>query len=148
MSAWDAQEEPADSPDPSVTEHVRRYLATNGQSGYMEGGATNLVLTYRGRKSGKLYRTGLFFGADEDRYILVASGSAITHTHPKWYLNVVANPEVEIQVLAEKFPVRARTAEGEERSRLWKLMTDLAPVYHTYEARTRRVIPVVVLERV
>lgn len=147
MSAWDAPEEPTDSPDRSVTEHVRRYLATDGQSGYMEGGATNLVLTYRGRKSGKLYRTGLFFGEDNGRYLLIASGSSITHTHPQWYLNVMANPEVQIQVLAEKINVRAYTAEGEERQRLWKLMTDLAPVYHTYEARTRRVIPVVVLER-
>jgi F420H(2)-dependent quinone reductase len=148
MSAWNAQDEPADSPDGSVAEHVRRYIATGGQSGYMEGGTSNLVLTYRGRKTGKLYRTGLFYGADGDRYILVASGSAITHTHPKWYLNVVANPEVEIQVLAEKFAVRAYTAEGEERERLWKLMTGVAPVYHSYEARTRRVIPIVVLERV
>jgi deazaflavin-dependent oxidoreductase (nitroreductase family) len=148
MPSWDAEAVPADSPDPSVAEHVQRYLRTGGQSGYMEGGCTNLVLTYKGRKSGKLYRTGLFFGEDNGRYILVASGSAITHTHPKWYLNVMANPEVEIQVLAEKFAVRAYTAQGEERERLWKLMTERAPVYHTYKARTRREIPVVVLERI
>lgn len=137
-----------DSPDPSVSEHVRRYIATNGDSGYREGGATNLVLTYRGRKTGKLYRTGLFYGEDEDRYVLVASGSAITHTHPQWYLNLVANPEAEAQIRDERFAVRARAAEGTERERLWQLMVDLAPVYRTYEARSRRVIPVVVLERV
>ncbi|MFP3992298.1 nitroreductase family deazaflavin-dependent oxidoreductase [Streptomyces sp. E11-3] len=148
MAVWDAQTAGADSPDGSVAEHVRRYIATNGQSGYMEGGCTNLVLTYQGRKSGKLYRTGLFFGEDGDRYVLVASGSAITHTHPNWYLNVMANPEVQVQILAEKFAVRAYTAEGEERERLWKLMTERAPIYHQYEARTRRTIPVVVLERV
>ncbi|MGW1888039.1 nitroreductase family deazaflavin-dependent oxidoreductase [Streptomyces sp. NPDC001970] len=148
MSAWDADAPVVDSPDRSVEEHVRRYIATNGQSGYMEGGCTNLILTYKGRRSGNLYRTGLFFGEDDGRYILVASGSAITHTHPQWYLNVVANPEVQVQVLAERFAVRASTAEGEERARLWKLMTDRAPIYHTYEARTRRVIPVVVLERI
>ncbi|MFI0352406.1 nitroreductase family deazaflavin-dependent oxidoreductase [Actinomadura sp. 9N407] len=148
MSDLNTREEVTDSPDASVAEHVRRYIATNGQSGYMEGGSTNLVLTHQGRKSGKFYRTGLFFGADGDRYVLVASGSAITHTHPAWYLNVAANPEVQVQILAEKFTVRAHTATGPERERLWKLMTDLAPVYHTYEARTRRVIPVVVLERI
>ncbi|NKX86095.1 nitroreductase family deazaflavin-dependent oxidoreductase [Nocardia coubleae] len=136
-----------DSPDPSVAEHVQRYLATNGASGYREGGVTNLVLTHRGRKSGKLHRTGLFYGEDGDRYILVASGSSITHTHPQWYLNLVANPDVEVQILAERFTARARTAEGAERERLWKLMTALAPVYRSYEARSRRVIPVVVLER-
>ena len=53
---------PIDSPDPSVAEHVRRYIATGGASGYLEGGTTNLVLTHRGRTSGRLYRTGLFFG--------------------------------------------------------------------------------------
>ncbi|RKT83396.1 deazaflavin-dependent oxidoreductase, nitroreductase family [Saccharopolyspora antimicrobica] len=137
-----------DSPDPSVAEHVRRYLATDGESGHLEGGATNLVLTYRGRKSGKRYRTGLFYGVDGDRYVLVASGAGITHTHPQWYRNVVADPEVEVQIKGERFTARARTAEGAERERLWELMVELAPVYRTYyEPRTRREIPVVVLER-
>lgn len=85
---------------------------------------------------------------DDGRYILVASGSAITHTHPAWYLNVVANPEVRVQIRGERFTARARTAEGPERERLWRKMTTLAPIYHTYEARTRREIPVVVLEPV
>lgn len=137
-----------DSRDPSVAEHVRRYIATDGRDGYLEGGMTNLVLTVKGRKSGRWLRTGLFFGEDDDRYVLVASGSAITHTHPAWYLNVVATPEVRVQILGERFVARARTARGAERDRLWKKMTALAPVYHTYEARTRREIPVVVLERV
>ncbi|WP_017591537.1 nitroreductase/quinone reductase family protein [Nocardiopsis potens] len=137
----------ADSPDPSVAEHVRRYLATDGESGHMEGGVTNLVLTYRGRKSGGLYRTGLFYGEDDGRYVLVASGSAITHTHPQWYLNVAAEPEVEVQIRGERFTARARTAEGGERERLWNMMVERAPVYRVYEARSRRTIPVVVLER-
>ncbi|MGW0252707.1 nitroreductase/quinone reductase family protein [Nocardia goodfellowii] len=136
-----------DSPDPSVAEHVQRYVATNGASGYREGGVTNLVLTHRGRKSGRLHRTGLFYGHDDDRLILVASGSSITHTHPQWYLNLVANPQAEVQILAERFTVRARTAEGRERDRLWAAMARLAPVYHSYAARSRRVIPVVILER-
>ncbi|MBF8186178.1 nitroreductase family deazaflavin-dependent oxidoreductase [Nonomuraea sp. K274] len=137
-----------DSPDASVTEHVRRYIATDGESGYMEGGTTNLIVTYRGRKSGKLYRTGLFFGQDNDSYVLVASGSAITHTHPQWYLNVAANPDVEVQIKGERFAARARTAVGSERERLWNLMVEQAPIYRTYEARSRRTIPIVVLERV
>jgi deazaflavin-dependent oxidoreductase (nitroreductase family) len=137
-----------DSRDPSVVEHVRRYIATDGESGYMEGGTTNLILTYRGRSSGNLYRTGLFFGRDQDSYVLVASGSAITPTHPQWYLNVAANPDVEIQIRGERFTARARTAEGAERERLWNLMVEQAPIYRTYEARIRRTIPVVVLDRV
>lgn len=137
-----------DSPDRSVAEHVRRYLATDGRDGYLEGGMTNLVLTTRGRKSGRLIRTGLFFAEDNGRYILVASGAAITHTHPSWYLNLVADPVVRVQILGEKFTAHARTAEGRERDALWQLMTRQAPVYHRYEAQTRRIIPVVVLERV
>ncbi|AXB47892.1 nitroreductase/quinone reductase family protein [Amycolatopsis albispora] len=146
MSA-ETQPPVADSPDPSVAEHVRRYLATDGASGYREGGVTNLVLTHRGRRSGRRYRTGLFYGEENGRYVLVASGSAITHTHPQWYLNLVAEPEAEVQILGERFTVRARTTEGAERDRLWRLMTGLAPVYHTYAARSRREIPVVVLDR-
>ncbi|MFE6779272.1 nitroreductase/quinone reductase family protein [Streptomyces sp. NPDC057702] len=158
MSARDAHDPPrtpppeapgevVDSPDPSVAEHVRRYLATDGASGYHEGGATNLVLTYRGRRSGAYYRTGLFFGRDADRYVLVASGSAVTHTHPQWYLNVAAHPEVWAQIRGERFAARARTATGPERARLWALMTELAPVYRAYAARSHRIIPVVILER-
>ena len=135
-----------DSPDPSVAEHVRRYLATDGESGHREGGVTNLVLTHRGRRTGRLYRTGLFYGEDGGRYVLVASGSAITHTHPQWYLNLAANPEAGVQIRGERFAARARTAEGAERERLWRLMVDLAPIYRTYEARSHRVIPVVVLD--
>lgn len=137
-----------DSRDPSVAEHVRRYLATDGRSGYREGGATNLVLSYTGRRSGRRYRTGLFFGEDGGRYVLVASGGAVTHTHPKWYLSIAAEPRVEVQILAERFAATARTAHGEERQRLWELMTRMAPVYHRYAAVTRREIPVVVLTRV
>ncbi|GII96380.1 nitroreductase/quinone reductase family protein [Sinosporangium siamense] len=137
----------ADSPAPSVAEHVRRYIATDGRDGYMEGGMTNLVLTAKCRKSGRWLRTGLFFGEDDGRYVLVASGSAITHTHPGWYRNVVANPEVRVQIVGERFLARARTAEGCEWERLWRMMKRLAPIYLTYEARARREIPIVVLER-
>ncbi|TDC71744.1 nitroreductase family deazaflavin-dependent oxidoreductase [Micromonospora sp. KC606] len=136
-----------DSPDPSVAEHVRRYLATDGASGYREGGVTNLVLTHRGRTTGKLYRTGLFYGEDDGRCVLVASGSAITHTHPQWYLNLVAHPDVHVQIRGERFTAWARTAGGAERERLWQQMVELAPVYRTCQARSNRTIPVVALER-
>jgi F420H(2)-dependent quinone reductase len=137
-----------ESPDPSVAEHVRRYLATDGASGHLEAGVTNLLLTHRGRKTGRLHRTALFYGQDGGSYILVASGSVVTATHPQWYLNLVEHPEVEIQVLDRRFTVRARTAEGAERTRLWGLMVRLAPVYRAYEARSPRVIPVVLLDPV
>ncbi|QYN40227.1 nitroreductase family deazaflavin-dependent oxidoreductase [Pseudonocardia sp. DSM 110487] len=138
-----------DSPDRSVAEHVRRYLATDGRDGYLEGGTTNLILTTTGRKTGKLRRTGLFFGSDGDRYVLVASGSAFGHPElPNWYYNLVANPEAEVQIRADRFRIRARTASGAERVRLWDLMTAQAPVYHRYARMAEQEIPVVVLEKV
>jgi len=65
-----------------VAEHVRRYLDTGGASGHLEAGVTNLLLTHRGRKTGRLHRTALFYGRDGGSHVLVASGSVITATHP------------------------------------------------------------------
>lgn len=107
-----------DSPDRSVAQHVHRYLATDGRDGYLEGGVANLVLTVTGRTSGRRHRTALFYGADGDRYVLVASGSAVTATDPSWYRNLVANPVVEVQIKGERFTATARTAEGAESSYL------------------------------
>ncbi len=144
---WDAVDAALDSRDPSVREHVRRYLATEGASGFLEGGVPNLVLTTVGRRTSRLHRTALWFGEDDGRYVLVASGSAVSERHPAWYLNVVAHPAVHVQVRASRFLATARTAAGEERERLWTLMTALAPVYRThYQRSTRRAIPIVVLE--
>lgn len=140
-------DEIVDSPDRSVAEHVHRYLTTDGQDGYLEGGVPNLLLTARGRTSGRKYRTALFFGEDAGRHVVVASGSDFSSTHPSWYLNAMASPEVRVQIRGEVFTALARTAEGHERERLWELMTGIAPAYHTYAARSGRIIPVVVLER-
>ncbi|MFE3459513.1 nitroreductase/quinone reductase family protein [Nocardiopsis aegyptia] len=136
-----------DSPDPSVTDHVRRYLATDGEDGYLEGGTTNLVLTTVGRRTGLRRRTGVFFGRDGDRYVLVASGSVPgAPTPPHWYRNLLAHPEAHVQVRAERLTVRAREVHGKEYERLWRKMTHEAPVYHHYARRTRYGIPIVVLE--
>ena len=74
---------------------------------------------------------------------LVAARQPFT---PGWYLNLVADPGVEVQVRGERFRARARTAEGEERARLWALMTTIWPNFDVYQTRTERRIPVVVLE--
>jgi deazaflavin-dependent oxidoreductase (nitroreductase family) len=68
-------------------------------------------------------------------------------THPAWYLNLAADPSVTVQVKTDRFPATARVAEGSERERLWRLMCDLWPAYDTYQSRTERVIPVIILER-
>ncbi|MEU1282367.1 nitroreductase family deazaflavin-dependent oxidoreductase [Streptomyces sp. NPDC005805] len=150
MTAWD-MDRVVDSPNPAVAEHVQRYLRTGGASGYHEGGMTNLLLTTVGRKTGALRRTGLFFGYDGDRYVLIASDMQGGPAHPSWYLNLDAHPEVHVQVKADTFLATARTAVGEERERLWKLMTAHVPAYNHYQANSTRFgrqIPVVVLERI
>jgi deazaflavin-dependent oxidoreductase (nitroreductase family) len=68
--------------------------------------------------------------------------------HPGWYRNLSQDPEVGVQILGERFSARARTAEGEERERLWRMMNEIWPHYDEYAERTDRLIPVVVLERV
>ncbi|HEY6627876.1 MAG TPA: nitroreductase family deazaflavin-dependent oxidoreductase [Acidimicrobiia bacterium] len=143
-----SQEEVFDSPSGWVSKHIDEYVETDGQKGYeWRNGAPTLLLTTRGRKTGKLRRTALIFGVDGDRYVLVASvGGAAKN--PAWYLNLVANPDVELQVKAEKVKGRARTASAEEKPRLWQLMAAIWPDYDSYQTKTEREIPVVIVERV
>jgi proline iminopeptidase len=128
-------------------EHIAKYEATNGEVGYLWNGAPCLVLRAKGRKTGELRKFPLIFGERGDDFVLVASKGGAPE-HPGWYLNLLAHPDdVEVQVKGDVIPVRARTAEGEERSELWKLMLQHWPDYDDYQAKTDREIPVVVLER-
>lgn len=135
-----------DSPTGWVAKHIRSYVESDGRDGHDFHGTRTLLLTTRGRRSGTLRRTALIYGTDDDRYLLVASyGGA--DTHPAWYLNLTANPEVNVQVAAETFTARARTATADEKPRLWRKMAALFPQYDEYQAKTSREIPVVILER-
>ena len=130
-----------------ITEHVERYLATGGDEGHMWGGVPTLLLTTLGRKSGKARLIPLIYGEDIGTYIIVGSkgGHAL---HPSWYENLVAHADVKVQVKADRFSARASTASGEERNRLWTLMTNIWEGYNEYQDRTDREIPVVVLTRI
>lgn len=128
-------------------EHVRRYLETGGAVGHEWNGVHTLVLTTTGRKSGEKRRSAMIYGQDGGDYVVIASQGGMP-THPNWYLNLVADPDVEVQVAGDRFRARARTAEGDERDRLWSLMTGIWPNFDVYQKRTDRRIPVVVLERV
>jgi len=127
-------------------EHVRVYRETDGERGYNWRGTEILLLTTKGRKSGEERTTPLIHRTDGDRWVIVASKGG-TPEHPDWYLNLQDDPEIEIQVKDEKIPVTPSTAEGDERERLWKLMTEVWPDYDDYQGKTDRKIPVVVLER-
>jgi deazaflavin-dependent oxidoreductase (nitroreductase family) len=137
----------ADSDDELFgAEHVRVYRGTAGERGYHWRGTTILLLTTRGRTSGEPRTTPLIHRTDGERWVVVASKGGAP-AHPSWYENLLANPDATIEVLSETVPVRASTAEGEERARLWALMIEVWPAYDDYRARTDREIPVVVLTR-
>jgi len=127
-------------------EHVRVYRETAGEHGYRWRGTTILLLTTQGRTSGEPRTTPLIHRTDGERWVVVASKGGAPE-NPSWYENLRVNPQATIQALAETVPVRAATAEGEERARLWSLMAEVWPAYDEYQAKTDREIPVVVLTR-
>jgi deazaflavin-dependent oxidoreductase (nitroreductase family) len=134
-----------DSPRGWVAEHIRSYVETGGRDGHLWRGVPTLLLTTRGRRSGTRRRTALIYGRDGDNYLVVASSGGAPR-HPAWYLNLAADPEVEVQVLDDTFRARARTATAEERAALWRIMTSIWPSYDEYQTKTDREIPLVILE--
>ena len=127
-------------------EHVKRYVETDGAEGHDWQGATVLILTTSGRRSAKSRSTPLIYGRHGDDYVVVASKGG-SPTHPSWYLNLLVQPRVRVQVRGDRFAARARTATAEEKPELWRMMTSKWPAYDTYQHNTAREIPVVVLER-
>ncbi len=139
-------EEIIDSPTGWVAKHIRTYVESGGTEGQKYAGRDLLLLTTRGRKSGKLRRTALYYGVDNGRYVLVASNGG-DQRHPLWYLNLLEEPKVEVQLGPEVFSARARPATREEKPALWQMMVDMFPNYAAYQKKATREIPVVVVER-
>jgi deazaflavin-dependent oxidoreductase (nitroreductase family) len=127
-------------------EHVRRYIETDGEEGHDWRGTTVLILSTTGRRSGERRNTPLIYGRSGEDYLLVASKGGADKP-PAWYLNLVADPDVEVQVKGDRFRARARTASDEEKPALWRTMTERWPPYDEYQTKTERQIPVVVLTR-
>jgi deazaflavin-dependent oxidoreductase (nitroreductase family) len=122
------------------------YRASGGRlGGRFLRGAPVMLLTTIGRRSGEPRTAPLIYLEDGDNVVTVASkgGSA---RHPLWYRNLQANPDVEVQIGADKRKLRARIASVEEKDRLWPRLTMIYPDYDDYQARTDRDIPVVILE--
>lgn len=125
-------------------EHTRRYQETDGAVGYLWNGVPTLLLTTTGRRSGQPRTTPLIFARNGADYLVVASMGGAPR-HPLWYENLLVAPDAVIQVKSEHLAVTARTASDEEKPELWKIVSDQWPNYHTYQTRTDRIIPVVVL---
>lgn len=127
--------------------HVERYQATDGAEGHeWQPGVLTLLLTTTGRKSGEQRTTPLIYGEHGENPVVVASKGGAPE-HPAWFLNIEEEPEVDVQIEAEKFHATARVATPEERSELWEQMAEIWPAYDDYQEKTDREIPVVILER-
>ena len=144
---------PAELPD-WIKNHLARYIETDGEDGYYwdatvgggKGLVTTLLLTTTGRKSGRVLTLPLIFGEFDGKYVVVASKGGAPE-HPAWYLNLADNPEVHVQVKADKFKAVAHTADATERAALWPKMVEIYGPYADYQKKTDRQIPVVVLTR-
>lgn len=125
---------------------IEEFRANDGRVGGMFEGRTLLLLHHTGARTGTRRVTPLAYQYLADGYAVFAS-KAGADTNPDWYHNVVANPGTEVEVGAETIRVRARVATGEERDRIWSRQKRDYPQFEEYEAKTSRVIPVIVLER-
>ncbi len=123
----------------------RLYELTGGLVGERFGRARILLLRTRGRRSGRVRTAALLYVESETGLAVIGSKGG-AEKPPAWYVNLRAEPEVEVQVGRRRWAARARDAEGEERDALWQAAVATWPQYDRYQARTERRIPVVVLE--
>jgi deazaflavin-dependent oxidoreductase (nitroreductase family) len=137
-----------------IQDHLRRYLATNGEDGHIYdltaaggGKVPTLLLTTTGRRSGQPSLLPLIYGEANGAYVIVASKGGDPN-HPAWYLNLEADPKVQIRVKDKRMHAVARVAHGQERKDLWDKMVAIYAPYTDYQAKTKREIPVVVLDPV
>ena len=137
----------APSPWEPIASHVDRYVATNGEDGFLWEGGEVIILTTTGAKSGNERRTPLMRVTDGERYFVVASMGGAPN-NPNWYHNMVVHPEVTIQDRAEVHQYVARQASPEEKATFWPLAVAAWPAYDDYQANTDRDIPLMICERV
>ena len=126
--------------------HTALYRASKGRIGGSMKKAPVLLLTTKGRKTGKVRTTPLLYGRDGDNLVVVASVGGAPN-NPAWFHNL-KDHKAQVQIGQEQWKVKAHEAEGEERERLWTQMVGIWPAYAEYQQKTTRRIPVVVLQRV
>ena len=125
---------------------IKEFRENNGVVGAPFEGATLLLLTTTGSKTGLLRTTPLVYLADGDRYVIIASKGGAPE-NPSWYNNIVAGGEVSIEVGTEKFEVQPEIIEGKERVELYARQEALMPGFKDYRLNTSRIIPVIALTR-
>ncbi len=133
------------SPNDFNAQIVAEFRENDGKVGGMFEGAPMLLLHHIGAKSGTERVAPLvYLPVDGDYAIFASKGGA--PTNPDWYHNIVANPDIKIEVGTETVDVNARVLSGDERSEIWERQKELMPGFADYEAKTDREIPVILLE--
>ena len=127
-------------------EVIDEFRANQGKVGGGFADAPMILITHTGARSGKEYTSPLVYSMDGDKPVIIASKGGVPDD-PQWFRNLLANPDVTVEIGTEKYRARARVAEGAERDRLFRAQADLMPNFDEYATKTTRVIPVVVIER-
>ena len=136
------------SPSQWVADQVELYESSDGTEGLTlrDSGLPVIIVTNLGCKTGAIRKTPLMRVSDGNCYILIASQGGAPK-HPQWYHNLKATPEVEIRDGAKVYSMGVREiAEGNERTRLWKIAVEAYPPYEEYQQKTKRTIPVFLAE--
>ena len=130
-----------------VTSILSPERANGGKVTGTFANAPLVLVTHTGAKSGKQYTSPLAYSRDGDHIVVIGSKGGHPE-HPQWYFNLLANPDVRLELADETYAARARVAQGEERARLFRAMADKMPNFDQYQAKTERELPVIVFERV
>jgi deazaflavin-dependent oxidoreductase (nitroreductase family) len=123
---------------------INEFRANEGRVGGRFEGRTLLLLHNKGAKSKQERINPVAYVQDGERFVVIASKGGAP-THPDWYYNVVAHPDLTIEVGTETFQVHAKVAEEPERTRLYDKMVEMMPAFDDYRHKTTRKIPVIVL---
>lgn len=126
---------------------VDEFRANEGKIGGPFQGKTLLLLHTKGAKSGRELINPVAYVKDDERFVVIASKGGAP-TNPSWYYNILAHPDLTIEVGTEIFRVHATVAEEPERTRLYNKMVEMMPGFDDYRKKTTRKIPVIVLTRV
>lgn len=128
------------------TQIIEEFRNSGGKVGGRWEGRNLLLLTTTGRKSGRAHTTPMVYTVDGDRLLVYASKGGAPK-HPDWYLNLVADSNVVVEVGGDRYDAIATPLAGEERDREFSLQAERVPAFAEYQAQTERVIPVVALRR-
>ena len=126
---------------------IDEFRANDGKVTGMFAGAPLVLITHTGAKSGQPRTTPVVYTTDGDRLVIIASKGG-SPENPAWYHNLVAHPEVTVELPGQRYQARATEVTGEERDRLFRAQADMMPNFDEYQANTSRKIPVFVIERV